>query len=81
MSTQAQSTCRLCSAGPRGIGGHEELALVRFDHGKTDLALFECSRCRARWRRQYRGFGFFEWRPEGEEAAVYGPRCALATIH
>ena len=59
----AGAKCGECRQGPRGIAGHENLALNAGEKG--DAVLFRCAVCSAAWLRSYEGGGVFVWSPFG----------------
>ena len=62
-------SCRDCEEGPRGIAGHDGLALVPEKPRPGEAVLFKCAACGAAWLRTYDGGGNFRWSPfEGARA-------------
>ena len=58
-----QPPCNECSTGPRGVEGHQDLALhvSAAGEGGAQKAAFRCARCGTEWIRTYMGSGVFAW--------------------
>lgn len=59
---ERHTKCGECETGPRGIVGHEGLA-IRTEEKHADAVLFKCAMCSTAWLRTYDGGGNFAWSP------------------
>ena len=61
--------CEACQSGPKGIAGHEALALSA-DRDRNLRPIFRCTHCGASWIREYTGAGDFVWRTKPAPSSV-----------
>ncbi|HZZ92848.1 MAG TPA: hypothetical protein VFE23_09805 [Usitatibacter sp.] len=63
MSVPGLSECERCSAGPRGIEGHERLHLLPMRKGERPgpRFLLQCQDCGTRWQRLFRKGAGITW--------------------